>query len=112
MVEAARLLHEAALAHWKAGERAEAIEKWEQASSIVERDSPRDHATIQDRLSVGYRETGRLDRARVAARLAVARAVDAGDPALEMFAAVHLGEVYVLRGEYDDASKQFARGEE
>lgn len=112
MNEEARRLADEAATLYRAGDRPEAVERWEQAATLLERGDRRLAAEVDDRLCVAYRETGRWDRARVAGRRAMSRAAEAGDASLELLAAGHLGDVHLVRGELDEALRCYERAEQ
>ncbi len=106
----ARLYNNLGNVRYQMGDRSAALKDWEQALLYFERlGAAEEQARANVNLCVGYRDVGRLDRARQAGEAAVAGARRTGSVDLEAMAVGNLGDVFLAAGDWDAAEITFER---
>ncbi len=109
-LDRARNLNNAAICSLQAGDLSGAISRWEQALLLFERlDTPLEQVRVHVNLAVGYRESGRWDRARQSSEWAAERAAALGLPDLEALALGNLGDLNLARRVLDEAARLYDR---
>jgi len=104
----ARILSNAGLARYGIGDRAGALQLWEQAALLMERLGDEAHLVIvRTNLCVGYREAGMWERAREAGEWAHRRAGALDIHESEAMAAGNLGDLALAEGALDEAERWF-----
>lgn len=108
-LDRAKMLHNAALCSYAAGDLGGAISSWEQALLLFERLRVGvEQVHVQVNLAVGYREAGRWERARQACAWALERSQALGLPDLEAMSAGNLGDLHLARHQWEDAERYYA----
>jgi len=111
--ERARTLLRAGSALYQTSERARAIGCWDEALALFERMNahPEQIRTLL-KLSLGYREAGRWERAVLAGEQAELLARDNGDVRSEVEAACSLADLYMARSEFGAAAEALRRAQD
>lgn len=110
VLERARLLNNAALANYQVGDLHGALTNWETALALAERlGTQLEQIQIRNNLCIGFREAMRWERARQAGSWAERQAAELAMPVYEAMAAGNLGELELIRGNFEEARARFAR---
>jgi len=111
--ERARTLLRAGSALYQSSERARAIGCWDEALALFQRMNARpEQIRTLLKLSLGYREAGRWERAVRAGEQAELLARDGGDTRSEVEAACSLADIFMARSEYGAAGEALRRARE
>lgn len=110
VLERARLLNNAALANYQVGDLHGALTNWETALALAERlGTQLEQIQIRNNLCIGFREAMRWERARQAGSWAERQAAEMALPVYEAMAAGNLGELELIRGNFEEARNRFDR---
>lgn len=112
-LERARLLNNAAIAHYETGDVHGATQSWEHALLLFQRmGAIREQVQVEVNLCVALRGASRLDRAVEVGTAAFTRATERQMPALAAMAAGNLGDVCLTRRDLDGAGTWYERARE
>ncbi len=108
LLDRARLLNNLGAVRHHSGDRAGAVQVWEQGLGLFERlDAPIEIGRVQVNLCLGYKELGRWERARQAGLAAEEGAGRLNAPDLAGLAAANMGELEMEQGNLDLAETHF-----